>query len=88
MVDLSSGRCSYHPQTPGIGICIECRAVICAECTTQFEGINRCARCLAQKTRAPSVLRSGNQFSVANLVLAALSFFLIFGIVRLAAALG
>jgi hypothetical protein len=44
---LASGRCHYHPERSGIGICVECRSVICTECTTQFEGINRCAKCLA-----------------------------------------
>lgn len=46
---LGSGRCHYHPERSGIGICVECRSVICAECTTQFEGINRCAACLKAK---------------------------------------
>ena len=38
-----SGRCHYHPDRTGLGICVECRRVICRECTTPFEGINRCA---------------------------------------------
>lgn len=41
-----SGRCHYHPDRPGLGVCVECRRVICSECSTQFEGINRCASCL------------------------------------------
>jgi hypothetical protein len=39
-------HCYQHAQRLGIGICVECRQVVCAECSTQFEGINRCARCL------------------------------------------
>jgi hypothetical protein len=41
-------HCYHHPQRLGIGICVECRQVVCAECSTQFEGINRCASCLAK----------------------------------------
>lgn len=47
-----SGRCHYHPERTGLGICVECHRVICRECTTQFEGINRCASCLSQRLRA------------------------------------
>lgn len=45
---LADAHCYQHPQRLGIGICVECRQVICAECSTQFDGINRCARCLAK----------------------------------------
>ncbi len=48
-MSLGSGRCHYHPERAGLGICVECRNVICTECTTQFEGINRCAQCLAKR---------------------------------------
>ncbi len=53
-------HCYQHPQRLGIGICVECRQVVCAECSTQFEGINRCARCLARlapRSAARSTLR-------------------------------
>jgi hypothetical protein len=43
-----SGRCRYHPQRDGVGICMRCRAVICSECSTKIDGINHCVRCLAQ----------------------------------------
>jgi hypothetical protein len=75
---LASGRCSYHPDRPGLGICVECRSVICQECTTQFEGINRCASCLAARTRKPTTAQQHREFSVANVALAALSFSLLF----------
>ena|SRR5438445_10499786 len=51
MSEILSGNCHYHPARPGIGICVECRQVICQECTTQFDGINRCAACLAKMSR-------------------------------------
>ncbi len=46
-----SGNCHYHPMRAGIGICVECREVVCSECSTPFEGINRCARCLSRLSR-------------------------------------
>ncbi len=51
-MSLGSGRCYEHPDRAGLGICVECRRVICSECTTQFEGINRCARCLQARLQA------------------------------------
>jgi hypothetical protein len=39
--------CHYHPDRPGIGICVRCRRVICALCSTQLDGINHCPSCLA-----------------------------------------
>ncbi len=75
---LASGRCSYHPDRPGLGICVECRSVICQECTTQFEGINRCASCLSARTRKPAKVQVYREFSAANVALATFSFGLLF----------
>ena len=76
-----SGRCFYHPDRSGIGICVECRNVICTECTTQFEGINRCAKCLDKRLAAAKVLVERNDWSFGPIVLALLSGGLIFGAV-------
>jgi len=38
--------CLYHPDRPGIGICVRCRVVICADCCTRLDGINHCHSCL------------------------------------------
>jgi len=82
----ASGRCQYHPERMGIGICVECRSVICQECSTQFEGINRCARCLAARhaaaSRAPAERRA---WTVGNVLLALLSIAAVYGLVRLVA---
>jgi len=62
-------HCYQHPQRLGIGICVECRQVVCAECSTQFEGINRCARCLAKmapKKSARSAFHEWGALSVAG----------------------
>jgi hypothetical protein len=43
--------CHYHPETPGVGICMRCRTVICAACCTRLQGINHCHACLASLAR-------------------------------------
>jgi hypothetical protein len=80
-VIAGSGRCFYHPDRSGIGICVECRNVICTECTTQFEGINRCAKCLAAKLKAAKTLVERNDWSFGAVTLALLSCALVFGAV-------
>ncbi len=40
--------CQYHPERPGVGICIKCATVICTECSTRLDGINHCAVCVAK----------------------------------------
>lgn len=76
---LGSGRCHYHPERPGLGICVECRNVICTECTTQFEGINRCAKCLSARLAAVRALVDRQDWSFGNLFLALLAVALLFG---------
>ncbi|MFT3707199.1 MAG: hypothetical protein QM817_05965 [Archangium sp.] len=76
---LGSGRCHYHPERPGLGICVECRNVICTECTTQFEGINRCAKCLSARLAAVRALVDRKDWSFGNLFLALLAVALLFG---------
>jgi hypothetical protein len=82
-----SGRCFYHPDRSGIGICVECRNVICAECTTQFEGINRCAKCLAKRLAEAKKLVERNDWGVGSIFLALVSITLVFGVVYGLAAL-
>jgi hypothetical protein len=67
-----SGRCHYHPERTGLGICVECRRVICRECTTQFEGINRCASCLGKRLQALEGPAERRDWSVGNVLLALL----------------
>jgi hypothetical protein len=78
-MSLGSGRCHYHPDRAGLGICVECRNVICTECTTQFEGINRCASCLQKRTRALQKLSARNDWSFMGVALALLSLTVLFG---------
>jgi hypothetical protein len=76
---LGSGRCHYHPERPGLGICVECRNVICTECTTQFEGINRCAKCLAARLAAARALVDRQDWSLGNLFLMVIAVAALFG---------
>jgi hypothetical protein len=78
-VSLGSGRCHYHPDRAGLGICVECRNVICVECTTQFEGINRCATCLGRRLQQARQALARNDWSFGNLFLAAVCLLVVFG---------
>ncbi len=81
-MSLGSGRCFVHTDRFGLGVCVECRHVICAECTTQFEGINRCASCLAKRLESLRTLTARNDWSVGSVVLGLFSFgvlFVVFG---------
>ncbi|QAT86871.1 hypothetical protein EJ065_5337 [Corallococcus coralloides] len=80
-----SGRCHYHPDRAGLGVCVECRRVICRECTTQFEGINRCASCLDTRRKALEGPPPRSEWSVAHVVLALVGVVLVWGGVLLAA---
>ena len=82
-----SGRCHYHPDRAGLGICVECRRVICRECTTQFEGINRCASCLEKRLLILEGPQVRTDWSIENVLLALVSFGIIYGSIRLLAGL-
>jgi hypothetical protein len=76
-----SGRCHYHPERPGLGICVECREVVCRECSTQFEGINRCASCLAKRLSRSREIRERKEWSFGNVTLALLASSALFALV-------
>lgn len=47
--------CRNHPAREAIGVCVKCRARVCAECSTKVDGINHCVECLgalAKEARA------------------------------------
>ena len=76
---LGSGRCHYHPERAGLGICVECRNVICTECTTQFEGINRCAKCLGDRLKQARKLVVRRDWSPWSVLLALMAVAVLFG---------
>lgn len=77
-MSLGSGRCHYHPDRSGLGICVECRNVICSECTTQFEGINRCAQCLGARLEQMKKLQARDDWSFGAVALALVSLAVLF----------
>ena len=42
-----AASCRNHPEREALGICVECRTRVCAECVTKVDGINYCVSCLA-----------------------------------------
>ncbi len=44
----SVADCFYHPERPGIGVCMRCRRVICTACCTQLDGVNHCFACIEE----------------------------------------
>jgi hypothetical protein len=50
--------CHYHPDRPGIGICMRCRVVICAACTTRLDGINHCHLCFQARGQPDQAQRT------------------------------
>jgi hypothetical protein len=40
--------CKYHPGRAGVGVCMRCRTVVCAACTTRLDGVNHCHACLRE----------------------------------------
>ena len=70
--------CKYHGERAGIGVCMHCRSVICAECTTRLEGINFCHACLrdlGRKSEAASAPRRLRWLTAALLLGGAWIFF-------------
>jgi hypothetical protein len=52
MVQAYAASCRNHPEREALGICVECRTRVCAECVTKVEGINYCVACLAKLAAA------------------------------------
>jgi hypothetical protein len=44
-------ECFYHPDRPGVGVCMRCRRVICGGCCTRLDGVNHCFSCLEELGR-------------------------------------
>lgn len=65
---LARRTCAHHPDRPGHALCMACRKALCRECATEWDGINYCASCLAQRRR--SVAARGSLLGWLGLVLA------------------
>jgi hypothetical protein len=66
--------CYFHPDRPGVGVCVRCRTVICSACCTRLDGINHCHRCLsklgARAEPKPGTLAPGILLAAVVLVMA------------------
>jgi hypothetical protein len=76
--------CLYHPDRQGIGVCVRCRVVICAECCTRLDGINHCHSCLKALGTRPVPRRQASSALLTALVVGALclAFFGVFWLAR------
>ncbi len=75
--------CINHPDTPGVGICVRCRAIICAACATRLDGVNHCHRCLGELAVQPEpVTESSAVGRVFVLVFACLGLWLMVWLAR------
>lgn len=61
--------CYHHPDRPGIGVCMRCRVVICADCCTKLDGINHCYVCLKQLAKRPARTRRPSSIVLTSIVL-------------------
>ena len=75
--------CVYHQDRPGVGVCMRCRAVICAACCTRLDGINHCHACLRALGQRTPARAAGSGIVGAVLVVGIAGLFL-FGLLVLA----
>jgi hypothetical protein len=81
---MTQATCEYHPDRPGIGVCMRCRVVICADCCTRVDGINHCHACLKELAVRPARPRRRGTMrgTVLLLVLGWLALFGLLGLVQ------
>jgi hypothetical protein len=53
-----AAACRNHPEREALGVCVACRARVCAECVTKVDGVNHCAACLAARAAADTPVRA------------------------------
>jgi hypothetical protein len=75
--------CEFHPDRPGVGVCMRCRAVICAACCTRVDDVNHCHACLKELAARPvRTAGSSTAQAVLALAVACLFFFGVFWAAR------
>jgi hypothetical protein len=74
--------CRFHPDRPGIGVCMRCRRVICAACCTRLAGVNHCHACLKAiaARRDETAARDGPTWALTAALLLAGSGLVLFGL--------
>jgi len=72
--------CQYHPDVPGVGICVRCRTVICAACCTRLQGINHCHKCLKALGRRRGEATAGSGATFVALAILGVAWAALFGL--------
>jgi hypothetical protein len=75
--------CQYHNDRPGVGVCMRCRAVICAACCTRVDGINHCHACLKALAAKPVTARRRRPAAPLAALVLGLGWLALFGILLL-----
>ena len=70
--------CDFHPERAAVGVCMRCRAAICAGCCTRVDEVNHCHACLKDLAARPVRTPAGSGFGAAFLL--ALIGLLFFGV--------
>lgn len=60
-----SFRCVNHAEREGVGICVNCRNVVCVECSTKIDRMNYCIRCLQAAAQPKQVVADNPRMAVA-----------------------
>jgi len=72
---IKKTTCVNHPDRPAIGVCVITHKPICAECSTQYEGVNYSREGLAilLERRALAARKTGRGSRLVELTAASLS---------------
>jgi hypothetical protein len=81
---LTRQFCAEHPDRVSHAICMSCRRTMCQECTTQWDGINYCNRCVSGRKPAAERERT----TVSLLIMLAISILAGMAIVKLSVVIG
>lgn len=69
---LQRSNCTNHPDRYGHAVCMTCRKTVCQECATEWDGINYCSPCLANRRKASSARAPALGWILVSLAAAAL----------------
>lgn len=61
--------CSRHPDRPAIGVCVVTQRAICAECSTQYRGVNYSKEGLEQYLASRQKEKRGGGLAAAAVIL-------------------
>ena len=71
---VPTARCTWHPDRPGVAVCVDCRRVVCPDCATVVDGLHCCVDCLPRRAAAaPMARRRAPETWTAGAALATLS---------------